>query len=77
MTWGLLLEQWPLIEADLHEVYGLDVEASGILRARSWRWLRIRILGLLSADSRLARHFAPPDDKTPKGGRKWASPSAS
>ncbi|WP_269137956.1 hypothetical protein [Streptomyces antimycoticus] len=42
----------------------------GFLRERSWRWLRIRILGLLSADSRLARHFAPPDDKAPKGGAR-------
>ncbi|MQT03856.1 hypothetical protein FF041_27910 [Streptomyces jumonjinensis] len=61
MTWAALLEQWPLIEADLHEVYGLDLSAPGLMQARSWRWLRIRILGLLSTESRLARHFEPPD----------------
>lgn len=49
-----------MIEADLHDVYGVDVE-SGILRARSWRWLRTRIVGLLSCDSRLARALAPSD----------------
>ncbi|MEV5537459.1 hypothetical protein AB0L13_11415 [Saccharopolyspora shandongensis] len=51
-----------MIEADLHEVYGIDVEA-GILRARSWRWLRTRIIGLLSCESRLARALAPPDKR--------------
>ncbi|WP_244203925.1 hypothetical protein [Streptomyces tricolor] len=42
-------------------MYGIDVD-SGVLQQRTWRWLRIRILGLLSAESRLARHFAPPPD---------------
>ncbi|MEU8473765.1 hypothetical protein [Streptomyces hygroscopicus] len=51
-------------------MYGIDVEESRILSERSWRWLRIRILGLLSADSRTARHFAPPEPKTPKGGAR-------
>ncbi|MER7047726.1 hypothetical protein [Streptomyces jumonjinensis] len=45
----------------MHEVYGLDLSAPGLMQARSWRWLRIRILGLLSTESRLARHFEPPD----------------
>ncbi|GHE38826.1 hypothetical protein GCM10018785_05460 [Streptomyces longispororuber] len=56
------MEQWPLIEADLHEVYGIDV-GTGVLRGRSWRWLKIRIPGLLSTESRLVRHFAPADDR--------------
>ncbi|RLL70308.1 hypothetical protein D7M15_09090 [Streptomyces sp. Z26] len=60
MTWAQLLEQWPLIETDLHAEYGIDV-GSGILRARTWRWLRVRIAGLLTADTRVARHFAPPE----------------
>ncbi|MCP3799740.1 hypothetical protein NLX83_10770 [Allokutzneria sp. A3M-2-11 16] len=47
-----------MIEADLHSVYGVDVE-SGILRARSWRWLRVRVVGLLSCESRLARALSP------------------
>jgi len=53
---------WALIEADLHQVYGIDVE-SGILRERTWRWLQARILGLLSTDeSRLHRHIFPPEE---------------
>lgn len=61
MTWEKLLGQWPLIEADLHDTYGIDVE-SGILHERSWRWLQIRIGGLLCAETRLRRHFAPPPE---------------
>jgi hypothetical protein len=53
----------------LHEVYGIDLSAPGLLRERSWRWLRVRILGLLSTEGRLSRHFAPPDPKMPKGVR--------
>lgn len=59
------MQHWQLIEADLHETYGIDVE-SGILRARTWRWLQIRIVGLLSAESRLARQINPPEEpRTP------------
>lgn len=43
-------------------MYGVDVD-SGILTARSWRWLRTRIQGLLTADTRLRRHFRPDDDE--------------
>ncbi|KAA6224056.1 hypothetical protein CP973_00305 [Streptomyces albofaciens JCM 4342] len=68
MTWRRILDEWPLVEADLHEVYGIDLGAPGILRARSWRWLRLRILGLLSAESRLARTLAPSQDAPAPGG---------
>ncbi|MGW6518540.1 hypothetical protein [Streptomyces sp. NPDC054962] len=64
MKWSRILDEWPLIEADLHEVYGVDVGAPGLLETRSWRWLRVRILGLLSADSRINRHMFPPDQKS-------------
>ncbi|GAA2456926.1 hypothetical protein GCM10010405_46200 [Streptomyces macrosporus] len=40
-------------------MYQIDVR-SGILRQRSWIWLRTRIYGLLSADSRIARRLNPP-----------------
>jgi hypothetical protein len=40
-------------------VYGIDVEDPAVMRGRSWRWLRTRILGLLSTDCRIARHFTP------------------
>ncbi|WP_268240581.1 hypothetical protein [Streptomyces camponoticapitis] len=33
----------------------------GLLRERSWRWLKVRIYGLLSAETRLNRHFTPPE----------------
>jgi hypothetical protein len=69
VTWPQILTEWPLVEADLHETYGVDVGDRRLLRARSWRWLRVRVLGLLSApDSRLARHFAPESKPPGKGG---------
>lgn len=54
-----MLEHWALIEADLHDTYGVDVGDTALMAARSWRWLRVRVLGLLSADTRLARAFTP------------------
>jgi len=48
----------------MHDVYGLDL-SSGILRTRSWRWFKTRLYGLLSADSRISRHFAPPEPQQP------------
>jgi hypothetical protein len=44
----------------MHDVYGVDCD-SGILTDRSWRWLKARIQGLLTADTRLHRHFRPDD----------------
>lgn len=58
-----------LIEADLHQVYGVDVE-SGVLRERTWRWLQLRILGLLSTESRMQRHFNPPEEPRTKTRRR-------
>ncbi|GAA5056471.1 hypothetical protein [Streptomyces similanensis] len=60
MTWRQILAEWPLVENDLHDQYGIDVEEPGLLQSRSWRWLRTRIFGLLSADSRLYRQLCPP-----------------
>ncbi|MEU0033166.1 hypothetical protein AB0M86_45435 [Streptomyces sp. NPDC051639] len=70
MSWAQILDEWPLIEADLHEVYGIDVGVPGLLDTRSWRWLRVRILGLLSADSRVQRHLSPSDDTPAPGTRR-------
>jgi hypothetical protein len=36
----------------------VDVEDRALMRARSWRWLEVRITGLLSADTRLYRALA-------------------
>ena len=62
MSWVQILDEWPIVEADLHEHYGIDLDAPGLLDARSWRWLRTRVLGLLSTDSRLNRLLLPPPD---------------
>ncbi|MFD3574777.1 hypothetical protein [Streptomyces sp. NPDC058644] len=51
-------------------MYGIDLDAPGLMQDRTWRWLRIRILGLLSAESRLSRHFAPPEPKAPRTPRR-------
>lgn len=61
MTWAEILDRWELVEADLHQVYGIDMEDRALLRARSWRWLRTRIAGLLSTNCRLYRALAPED----------------
>ncbi|RLK13329.1 hypothetical protein DER29_4347 [Micromonospora sp. M71_S20] len=45
-------------------MYGVDVENRGLMRRRSWRWLEVRITGLLSADTRLYRALAP-EPETP------------
>lgn len=65
LTWADLLAQWPLIESDLLDRQ-IDVE-SGVLDARSARWIRAAISGLLLTESRLQRHFAPPPPKSQGG----------
>ncbi len=61
VTWVEILTRWALVEADLHERYGVDVEDRALMRSRSWRWLETRILGLLDVRSRLAMALQPPD----------------
>lgn len=41
-------------------MYGIDMGDPVVRTQRSWRWLRLRILGLLSTESRISRHFTPP-----------------
>lgn len=53
-----MLEHWLLIEADLQD-RGIDLD-DPVVRARSWRWLRVRIVGLLTVESRLHRALYPP-----------------
>lgn len=60
-----ILQHWDLIEADLQDA-GIDTD-SGILRERSWRWLAVRVTGLLAIESRLRRKLFPPK-KTGKHG---------
>lgn len=54
----------------MHEVYGIDLSEPLLLRQRSWRWFRIRLWGLLSAESRTSRHFRPPEPKGPRTPRR-------
>jgi hypothetical protein len=49
------------VEPDLHEHFGIDLSDPAIRHGRTWRWLQVRILALLSIDSRLYRHFKPPE----------------
>lgn len=63
IRWQDILTRWALVEADLHSEYGIDVDDRDLLRRRTWRWLRIRILGLLAADTRLSRALAPADNQ--------------
>ncbi|NKR94331.1 hypothetical protein GS483_19595 [Rhodococcus hoagii] len=56
-----MLSAWLAIELDLQD-QGIDVE-SGILRDRSWRWLHVRIIGLIAdRKSRLRAALAIPPD---------------
>jgi hypothetical protein len=50
---------WTLVELDLHELYGIDVHDRELLHARPWRWLHVRIVGLLSTECRVQRVLNP------------------
>lgn len=49
----MIYSRWLLVECDLQDA-GVDIE-DAMMSARSWRWLRTRIIGLAFADTRLAR----------------------
>jgi len=42
----------------MQEMYGIDLAEPGLLRRRSGRWLRVRIIGLRDVPSRLNRRLA-------------------
>jgi len=44
-------------------VYGIDLGDHELLHARSWRWLQIRTVGLLSTECRLTRKLFPPQNQ--------------
>lgn len=61
-NWSEILTEWTSIELDFQDagIYGIDLE-SGILDRRSWRWLSLRIAGLISSpSSRLHRALTKP-----------------
>jgi hypothetical protein len=44
-------------------MYGIDLGDRELLRARTWRWLRVRIIGLMDdSGSRLYRILNPQPD---------------
>jgi len=59
LTWLDLFERWSLVDADLHAEFGVDIWDEALLTSRPWPWLRNRVLGLLSADTRLRRALTP------------------
>ncbi|MCZ7376551.1 hypothetical protein O3438_16750 [Micromonospora sp. WMMC250] len=62
MGWDDLLTRWDLIEADLQD-RGVDIGDRALMAARPWRWLRVRIVGLLRADTRIGRALAPDEPR--------------
>lgn len=62
----MLLERWGAIECDLQDV-GIDLGDRDLLRRRDWRWLRLRIIGLCSADTRIARALDDGEGKSKSG----------
>ena len=44
-----MLAFWDLVEADLHQTFGIDVEDRTMMARRSWRWLQVRVRGLVDA----------------------------
>lgn len=44
----LFAQHWKHVEADLHDCYGIDIEDTNLMGSRTWRWLKVRILGLVT-----------------------------
>jgi hypothetical protein len=60
-----VLEQWPLVEAAIHETFRRDLSDPDTLRATTWRWFWSRVAYLLNSDNALADHFAAPPELPP------------
>ncbi len=55
---------WGEISCDLHERYGIDVSDTALMQARSWRWLMMRVEGLLQVRSRMLWTLFSEDDRS-------------
>lgn len=53
----------------MHQFYGVDLSDRTLLPGRSWRWFKLRVVGLLSIESRLASALRPPDPKPKAQGK--------
>jgi len=58
----VILRLWVLVEADLQD-HSVDVGDRRLMRSRTWRWLKVRIEGLLS--------IPPALSWTPDGHAVW------
>lgn len=38
----------------MHQLYGVDLGDRELLRSRSWRWFKVRLVGLVSTECRLS-----------------------
>lgn len=61
ITWSDLFDRWELVEADFASHYHLDLMSE--LPRRTARWLKVRLRGLLSADTRTRRSLAGKIDR--------------
>ena len=55
------------MQLDFQEVYGIDLATPGLLKARTWAWLALRLVGLLSTESRMQRILRPVEQPKPPG----------
>lgn len=62
------------MQADLHEVYGIDTADEHLMTTRSWAWLATRIRGLLNHPSRVTRIAAALSLPRDEGGHDGARP---
>jgi hypothetical protein len=66
LAYDEIFEAWPLLEADFHEAFGVDLET--VFWVKSWRWFAVRVDGLLASDSRIHRHFSDEPEGVTDGG---------
>lgn len=71
-TLGRLLRVWTLVEIDFQQVYGIDLSTPGLLDERSWRWLLVRLYGLLSTKGRVQRVLNPTPQEKKADARRTA-----
>jgi hypothetical protein len=55
-----IIEAWEQLEFSFHSILHVDLEA--VWHSKSWRWFSVRVHGLLSTDTPLARHFIPSEE---------------
>lgn len=68
-VWGRFLDYWALVEADLHQFYGLNLWHPDSYRAIAWHYLRSRVEQLLTIPSTII--YRP----TENGYRRQAIPA--